>query len=68
MNDIPRHIIERDKAGAEKITYYGVPVTELDRDALLAALCVSKKAADSSFANFCNMMEFNRFANESRHL
>jgi len=58
MSNIPRHIIERDKQGAENLTYYGVPVTELDRDELLAALCLTKKLAQSSFENYKQYREF----------
>jgi hypothetical protein len=47
MREIPRHIIERDKEGVESLTYYGVPVTELDRDGLLAALNQTAKQARS---------------------
>jgi hypothetical protein len=65
MSNIPKHIVERDKEGAESLTYYGVPVTELDRDELLAALCVTKHLAQSSFDNFCNMMEFNQLVREN---
>lgn len=69
MKEIPRAIIERDKQGVEKLTYYGVPVTELDRDGLLAALNVVSQQARLLVGNFRNMVEFNRFANEkSRHL
>lgn len=56
--EIPRHIIERDKEGVEKITYYGVPVIELDRDGLLAALCVSEKKAQTGFASFQSYRQF----------
>jgi len=59
--EIPRSIIERDKEGVEKITYYGVPVTELDRDGLLAALNVTKQEARLSLENFRSMRDFNRF-------
>lgn len=58
MREIPKHIIERDKEGVEKITYYGVPVTELDRDGLLAALNQSVKHIQSSFENFKQRREF----------
>lgn len=69
MKEIPRAIIERDKQGVEKLTYYGVPVTELDRDGLLAALNVSEQKARTGLANFQNMVNFNRFAYEkSRHV
>lgn len=55
---IPRVIIDRDKEGVEALTYYGVPVTELDRDGLLAALNQSAKHARSSFENFKSYREF----------
>lgn len=58
MKEIPRWIIERDKQGVEKLTYYGVPVTELDRDGLLAALNQSSKQSDTSFQNFRQYREF----------
>lgn len=61
MSEIPSAIIDRDKIGVETITYYGVPVSELDRDGLLAALNMSEKRARMGFANFNNMVEFNRF-------
>lgn len=48
MREIPRHIIERDKEGVDRLTYYGVPVTELDRDGLLAALNQTAKSARQS--------------------
>lgn len=52
MREVPMAIIERDKEGVESLTYYGVPVTELDRDGLLAALNQSAKQARLSFENF----------------
>lgn len=58
MSDIPREIIERDKEGVELVTYYGVPVTDLDRDGLLAALNQSVKQARMSFENFKSYREF----------
>lgn len=64
--EIPREIIERDKEGVEKITYYGVPVTDLDRDGLLAALNMSEQRARMCFASFNNTIDFNRFVNEKR--
>lgn len=67
MNQIPQSIIERDKKGVEQLTYYGVPVTELDRDGLLAALNMSEQKAQMGFANFNGMIAFNRFVNEKSH-
>lgn len=58
VREIPRKIIERDKEGVEKLTYYGVPVTELDRDGLLAALNQSARLAQSSFDSFKRYREF----------
>lgn len=58
MKEIPKHIIERDKQGVEKLTYYGVPVTELDRDGLLAALNVSEQKARTGLTNFQNYRQF----------
>lgn len=58
MREIPRHIIERDKEGVEELSYYGVPVTELDRDGLLAALNQSVKKARLNFENFMAYREF----------
>lgn len=58
MSGIPREIIERDKEGIELVTYYGVPVTELDRDGLLAALNQSVKQARASLENFKSYREF----------
>lgn len=55
---IPKAIIDRDKEGVEGLTYYGVPVTELDRDGLLAALNQSAKHARLSFENFKSHLEF----------
>lgn len=55
---IPKPIIDRDKEGVESLTYYGVPVTELDRDGLLAALNQSAKLARMSFESFKNYREF----------
>jgi hypothetical protein len=63
MREIPRHIIERDKEGVESLTYYGVPVTELDRDGLLAALNQTAKQARSSFENF---IAYRKFESELR--
>lgn len=34
--EIPKHLIDKHKEGVEALTFYGVPVTELDRDGLLA--------------------------------
>lgn len=56
---IPKPIIDRDKEGVESLTYYGVPVTELDRDGLLAALNQSAKLARMSFESFRRYREFN---------
>lgn len=58
MREIPKHIIERDKEGVDKLTYYGVPVTELDRDGLLAALNQPTQQARLSFENFTRYREF----------
>jgi hypothetical protein len=58
MREIPRHIIARDKQGVEALTYYGVPVTELDRDGLLAALNQSAKQVRASFEHFKANREF----------
>lgn len=58
MREIPKHFIERDKEGVERVTYYGVPVTELDRDALLAALNQSVRQARQSFESFKRYREF----------
>lgn len=55
---IPKAIIDRDKEGVEGLTYYGVPVTELDRNGLLAALNQSAKLARISFENFKSYREF----------
>lgn len=55
---IPKSIIDRDKEGVEKLTYYGVPVTELDRDSLLAALNQSARLARMSFESFRRYREF----------
>lgn len=62
---LPRRLIERDKEGVEKLTYYGVPVTELDRDGLLAALNQSEKKAQMGFVNFTSFIETSRVLNES---
>lgn len=61
---IPRAIIDRDKEGVEGLTYYGVPVTELDRDGLLAALNQSAKQARLSFENFKGYREFESMLRE----
>jgi len=58
MSKIPKHIIERDKEGVESLTYYGVSVTDLDHDELLAALNQSVRNARSSFENFKQYREF----------
>jgi hypothetical protein len=58
MREIPRAIIERDKEGVESLAYYGVPVTELDRDGLLAALNQSVKQSRLSFESFKQYREF----------
>lgn len=58
MREIPRAIIEHDKEGVESLTYYGVPVTELDRDGLLAALNQSAKQLRLNFENFKSYHEF----------
>lgn len=49
---IPSEIIEREKQGVEKLTYYGVPVSELDRDGLLAALNQSSLHSQLLFENY----------------
>lgn len=54
----PKTVIDRDKEGVESLTYYGVPVTELDRDGLLAALNQSARKARLSFENFKQYREF----------
>jgi len=58
VSKIPKEIIERDKQGVEVLTYYGVPVAELDRDGLLAALNQSAKSARLSFEDFKRTREF----------
>lgn len=58
MRKIPKAIIERDKEGVESLTYYGVPVTALDRDGLLAALNQSAKRSRLSFEKFKSYHEF----------
>jgi hypothetical protein len=45
MSKIPRHIIERHKEGVERLTFYGHPVVELDRDELLAMVnCLAEES------------------------
>lgn len=65
MSKIPKHIIERHKEGVEELRFYGVPVTELEHDELLA------------FANLCaqqvknaseRMLEFIRTSRELNKL
>lgn len=62
MNTIPKHIVDEHKKGVEVLMFYGVPVTELDRDGLLA------------FANVCAQSlrdateRFHRFVDTSRAL
>jgi hypothetical protein len=58
MVTIRKEIIERDKEGVEGLTYYGVPVTELDRDGLLAALNQSVLQSRLSFEDFKRRREF----------
>lgn len=58
MRQIPRAIIEYDKEGVEMLTYYGVPVTELDRAGLLAALNQSAKSAKLSSENHRSTLAF----------
>lgn len=60
MSSIPKAIVERDKAGVEKLTYYGVLVTQLEHDELLAALNVSEQKARSHFQAFVDAGEFRR--------
>jgi hypothetical protein len=64
MREIPRATIERDKEGVENVRYYGVAVTGLDRDGLLAALNQSIKQARLSFDNFKAYREFQTFLRE----
>lgn len=54
----PKTVIDRDNEGVESLTYYGVPVTELDRDGLLAALNQSARKARLSFENFKQYRKF----------
>lgn len=58
MGTLPPEIIERDKEGVEQLRYYGVPVSDLDRDELLAALNQASRQARSSFENFKQYREF----------
>lgn len=58
ITTISKAIIDRDKEGVQSLTYYGVPVTELDRDGLLAALNQSARQARASFENFKDYCEF----------
>lgn len=55
MEKIPKRIIDEHKKGVEVLMFYGVPVTELDRDGLLAFanLCAkSLKDATERFHSF----------------
>lgn len=64
MKEIPKAIIERDKEGVESLTYYGVPVAELDRDGLLAALNQSVKQSRLSWESLKSYQEFQALIRE----
>jgi hypothetical protein len=45
---IPKHIIDEHKTAAEGATFYGVPIEQLDREALLSMIgCLSKELRGS---------------------
>lgn len=58
MSGIPREIVEREKEGVEKLTYYGVPVAELDRDEMLAALNQIAKQSRLVLNDYKQLREF----------
>lgn len=65
MTRIPQHLIERDKQGVEALTYYGVSVTDLDRDGLLAALNLLARKAERLAQNYRSQNEIINLIHEN---
>lgn len=48
MNQIPKHIVDEYKKDAERSRFFGISVSELDRDELLAMIgCLSRQVTES---------------------
>lgn len=60
MNRIPEHIIEHHKQGVENLRFYGVPVTELNRDELLAFAGAAAETAKQTREQLLRMSEMRR--------
>lgn len=58
--NIPDDLIEKYKEGVEKLTFFGMPVTELDRDGLLAALNCSVQESARQFESIKSSFEMNQ--------
>lgn len=66
MNTIPKHLIEKHKQGVEALTFYGVPVTELDRDGLLAFANCCAQQIESAHKRFVEFSDMTKFISEAR--
>lgn len=61
---IPKELIEKHKEGVEKLKFYGVPVTELDRDGLLAFANLCAQELTDMRRRFLGFIETARVVNE----
>jgi len=68
MNTIPKHLIDKHKEGVEALTFYGVPVTELDRDGLLAFANLCAQELRDMRSRFLGFIETSRALNEATRI
>lgn len=60
MGRIPKHVLDDAKEGVEDMRFYGVPVTELSHDELLACVSSCIKSQMDAFRRF---EEYRKFLN-----
>ena len=65
MNTIPKELIAKHKEGVENLTFYGVPVTELDRDGLLAFANVCAQELTDIRRRFLGFIETTHVINDN---
>ncbi len=68
VRGIPKHLIEKHKQGVEALTFYGVPVTELDRDGLLAFANVCAQELTNMRKRFLGFIETSRALREATRI
>ncbi len=64
--NIPDDLIEKCKEGVESLTFFGVPVMELDRNGLFAALNSVAQQSARQFESAQSHFEMNRVFADAR--